>query len=29
MKIFKEKIELNSTTQIEFINITDKVEEII
>jgi secondary thiamine-phosphate synthase enzyme len=29
MKIFKQKIEVKSTTQIEFIDITDKVEEVI
>jgi secondary thiamine-phosphate synthase enzyme len=29
MKIYKQKIELESTTQIEFIDITEKVEEII
>jgi secondary thiamine-phosphate synthase enzyme len=29
MKIHKQKIELQSTTQIEFINITDKVAEIV
>ena len=29
MKIYKQKFELESTTQIEFLNITDKVQEII
>jgi secondary thiamine-phosphate synthase enzyme len=29
MKIFKQKVEVKSTTQIEFIDITDKVEEVI
>lgn len=29
MKIYKQKIEVKSKTQIEFIDITDKVEEII
>lgn len=29
MKIYKQKIEVKSTTQIEFIDITDKVEEVI
>lgn len=29
MKIYKQKIETKSTSQIEFIDITDKVEEII
>jgi secondary thiamine-phosphate synthase enzyme len=29
MKIYKQKIDLESKTQIEFINITDKVQEII
>jgi len=29
MKIYKQKIQIQSTTQIEFINITDKVEEVI
>lgn len=29
MKVFKQKIEIKSTTQIEFIDITDKVEEVI
>jgi len=29
MKIYKQKIEVKSTTQIEFIDITDRVEEII
>ena len=29
MKIYKQKLELDSTTQIEFLNITDKVQEII
>lgn len=29
MKIYKQKIELQTTTQIEFINITDKIEEVI
>ena len=29
MKIYKQKFELNSTTQIEFINITDKVQEMV
>ncbi len=29
MKIYKQKIELKSSSQIEFIDITDKVEEII
>jgi len=29
VKIYKQKFELESTTQIEFLNITDKVQEII
>ena len=29
MKIYKQKIEIKSTTQIEFVDITDKVEEIV
>lgn len=29
MKIYKQKFELDSTTQIEFLDITDKVQEII
>lgn len=29
MKIYKQKFEVNTTTQIEFIDITDKVQEII
>jgi secondary thiamine-phosphate synthase enzyme len=29
MKIYKQKIDLQSTTQIEFIDITDKVQELI
>ena len=29
MKIYKQKFEINSTTQIEFLDITDKVQEII
>lgn len=29
MKIYKQKIEVKSTTQIEFIDITDKVDEVI
>lgn len=29
MKIYKQKFEVDSTTQIEFIDITDKVQEII
>ena len=29
MKIYKQKIDLESKTQIEFINITDKVQEIV
>jgi secondary thiamine-phosphate synthase enzyme len=29
MKIYKQKIEVLSTTQIEFIDITDKVEEVV
>lgn len=29
MRIYKQKFELESTTQIEFLNITDKVQEII
>lgn len=29
MKIYKQKIDIKSTTQIEFIDITDKVEEVI
>lgn len=29
MKIYKQKIDLESTTQIEFIDITEKVEEIV
>lgn len=29
MKIYKQKFELESKTQIEFINITDKIQEII
>lgn len=29
MKIYKERIDLESTTQIEFIDITDKVQEVV
>lgn len=29
MKIYKQKIEVKSTTQIEFVDITDKAEEIV